>query len=91
MKKQAGLKVSNDGNQVKPYNTIVFDADIPSNTLKLAHGGWVTQSTAKAINRALAAHGVPGGVFRRAGTMYYKGPNGHVTEVGESLTKVRVV
>lgn len=59
--------------------------------MKLAHGGWVTQSTAKAINRALDSFGVPGGVFRRGDTMYYKGPNGHVTEVGESQTIVRVV
>lgn len=88
MKKQAGLKLM-EGNKVKLYNTIVFDKQ--GDNVFLAHGGWVTQSTAKAINRALDAHGVPGGVFRRNDTMYYKGPNGHVTEIQGGSTKVRVV
>ena len=50
---------------VRLYNTIVLEES--DTKLVLRTGGWITASTAKAINKAIQ-HGK---VFRRKGTMYW--------------------
>lgn len=55
----------------KLYNTLVADivTDFGGTHIKLDNGGWVTRSTAKAMNTALKQHGLSLSVVTRKGTM----------------------
>lgn len=65
-------------NTAKLYNTIV--AERTPNGPRIKHGGWVTMSTAKAINTALANWGEQGRVFRKQGKMYFESSCGTYVE-----------
>lgn len=71
---QKGLKISNE--RAVLYRTMVAERD--SRGMTLRHGGWITMSTAKAINTALKTWGEPGHVYRKKGVMYYEAGHGPV-------------
>ena len=55
-----------------------------ANQAVLAHGGWVTMSTAKAIKTGLSHFGLPGTIYRKKGSMFYE-LNGKTWEVMAEL------
>lgn len=91
-----GLQMfSHDGTvHVKLYNTVVFTQDklnpgarFTKGGYKIAfsHGGWVTMSACKAINKGLEAAGIDGKCYRKAGVMYIDA-FGETYEVSEALS-----
>lgn len=54
------------------HSTPVVTYDTKAQRAKINTGGWVTSTTAKAINEGLALFGVPGVVYRQNGELYYR-------------------
>lgn len=54
------------------HSTPVVTFDTKAQRAKINTGGWVTSTTAKAINEGLALFGVPGNVYRQNGELYYR-------------------
>lgn len=52
------------------YDTDVATLHLDTMELEVATGGWITKSTAKAINTFLTEHELKARVFRRKGSMY---------------------
>ena len=70
----------------KLYNTIVcrvIECDDGTKSIYLNHGGWVTMSTAKAINKALCEAGIGARVFRKKNKLFFNF-NGVVHEITNS-------
>lgn len=54
------------------HSTPVVTHDTKGQRAKINCGGWVTSTTAKAINEGLALFGVPGVVYRDKGELFYR-------------------
>lgn len=59
------------------YNTVVFTCDTRegkngklTRSIQFSHGGWITMSTRRAINKGLEAAGIDGKCFIKRGEMY---------------------
>jgi len=82
---QAGLKLNDHDAQL--YNTIIAVRE----PLALAHGGWVTQSTCKAINTALMQWGYDTRVNRAKGSMLVRDSKGGLLGVvGDELQLIQL-
>ena len=71
--RRLNTKVFNDNGHfaVQLYATVVYDET--RDHIVLAHGGWVTPTTASRINQALHHRGVDGGVNIKNGELFYNG------------------
>ena len=71
---QKGLNITHDSEYgisvAQLYDTRVVRIDHNNHTVTLCTGGWVTASTAKAMNTMLTKYGISFRVFRRKGVMY---------------------
>ena len=76
---QKGLQFYSHNGTVhcKLYNTVVFTCEpmkgptgVQASAVQFAHGGWVTMSTRKAINKGLEAAGINAKCFIKRGEMF---------------------
>lgn len=71
--------------QVRLYQTMVYEENREKGTLTLCHGGWVTPTTARYINQALAHRGSSNRVAIRKGEMVLLCSRDVVPFQGDSL------
>jgi hypothetical protein len=72
--KQKGLRATTQGlvTQIWLYSTLVMTLNRENKVMTIAHGGFITNSTVKAINSGLALFNLDGKCYIKKRTMYVK-------------------
>lgn len=83
--RQAQIWKGEDYFQVRLYDTMVYDENRTKGVTTLCHGGWVTPTTARYINQALAYRGVSNRVGIRKGVMVLYCTKGFIAFEGDRL------